>query len=58
MRKHARLDYYLMNETCLEYVFDTYINPGYRTDHFSILLELKFINNERVVATRDVIILC
>ena len=24
-----------------------YINPGYRTDHSSILLKLKFINNER-----------
>ena len=26
---------------------DTSINPGYRTDHCSILLKLKFINNER-----------
>ena len=58
MRKHARQDYFLMNETCLKYVFDTNINPGYRTDHFSILLKLKFINNERVVPTRDVTILC
>ena len=47
VRKQARLDYFLINETCLEYVMDTNINPGYRTDHSSILLKLKFINNER-----------
>ena len=45
VRKQARLDYFLINETCLEYVMDTNINPGYRTDHSSILLKLKFINN-------------
>ena len=47
VRKQARLDYFLINETCLEYVMDTSINPGYRTDNSSILLKLKFINNER-----------
>ena len=47
VRKQAQLDYFLINETCLEYVMDTNINPGYRTDHSSILLKLKFINNER-----------
>ena len=47
VRKQARLDYFLINETCLEYVMGTYIIPGYRTDHSSILLKLKFINNER-----------
>ena len=47
VRKQERLDYFLINETCLEYVMDTNINPGYRTDHSSILLKLKFINNER-----------
>ena len=47
VRKQARLDYFLINETCLEYVMDTSINPGYRTDHSSILLKLKFINNEQ-----------
>ena len=26
---------------------DTNINPGYRTDHSSILLKLKFINNKQ-----------
>ena len=41
VRKQARLDYFLINETCLEYVMDTNINPGYRTDHSSILLKLK-----------------
>ena len=46
VRKQARLDYFLINVTCLEYVMDTSINPGYRTDHSSILLKLKFINNE------------
>ena len=47
MRKQARLDYSSINETCLKYVMDTDINPGYRTDRSSILLKLKFINNER-----------
>ena len=47
VRKQARLDYFSINETCLEYVMDTDINPGYRTDRSSILLKLKFINNER-----------
>ena len=46
VRKQARLDYFLINETCLEYVMETNIIPGYRTDHSSILLKLKFINNE------------
>ena len=27
-----------IDETCLEYVMDTDINPGYRTDYSSILL--------------------
>ena len=45
LRKQARLDYFIINKTCLEYVMDTNINPGYRTDHSSILLKLKFINN-------------
>ena len=47
VRKQARLDYFLITETCLEYVMETNIIPGYRTDHSSILLKLKFINNER-----------
>ena len=47
VRKHQRLNYCLINESCLEYVMDTNINPGYRTDHSSILLKLKFINNEQ-----------
>ena len=47
VRKQARLDYYLINDTCLEYVMDTSINPGYRTDYSSIMLKRKFINNER-----------
>ena len=38
VRKQARLDYFSINETCLEYVMDTDINPGYRTDLSSILL--------------------
>ena len=58
VRKRARLDYFLINETCLEYVMDTSINPGYRTDHSSILLKLKFINNEGVVATGNLVSLC
>ena len=51
VRKQARLDYFLINETCLEYVMDTNINPGYRTDRSSILLKIKIIYNEGVVAT-------
>ena len=42
VKKQARLDYFLINESCLEYVMDTNINPGFRTDHSSILLKLKF----------------
>ena len=51
VRTQARLDYFLINETCLEYVMDTNINAGYRTDRSSILLKLKIIYNEGVVAT-------
>ena len=47
VRKQAQLDYFLINGSCSEYVMDTNINPGYRTDHSSILFKLKFINNER-----------
>ena len=47
VRKQARLDYFLIDETCLECVMYTNINPGYKTNHSSILLKLKFIDNER-----------
>ena len=46
VRKRARLDYFLIHGTCLEYVMDTNIHPGYRTDHSSIKLKLNFINTE------------
>ena len=45
VREQARLDYFLINESCLEYVMDTNINPCYRTDHSSLLLKLKRMNN-------------
>ena len=44
--KQARLDYFIMKKICLEYVMDTNINSGYRTDHSFVLLKSKFINYE------------
>lgn len=47
MRKQARLDFFLVSENLFQFVFNSDIVPGYRTDHSGILLNLKLINNER-----------
>lgn len=47
IRKQARLDYFLVTESCFQYVINSSIIPGYRTDHSAILLKLKLQNNER-----------
>ena len=58
VRKQARLDYFSINETCLEYVMDTNINPGYRTDRSSILLNSNLSIMNGVVATGNLKTLC
>ena len=45
--KQARLDFYLISENMFQFVTDTQIIPGYRTDHSGITLKLKLIDSER-----------
>ena len=45
--KQARLDFYLISENMFQFVTDTKIIPGYRTDHSGITLKLKLIDSER-----------
>ena len=45
--KQARLDFYLISENMLQFVTDTKIIPGYRTDHSGITLKLKLIDSEK-----------
>ena len=45
--KQARLDFYLIGENMFQFVTDTKIIPGYRTDHSGITLKLKLIDSER-----------
>ena len=46
-KKQARLDFFIIHESLFQYVTNTDIIPGYRTDHSAIILKLKFQNNER-----------
>ena len=46
-KKQARLDFFIIHESSFQYVTNTDIIPGYRTDHSAIILKLKFQNNER-----------
>ena len=45
--KQARLDFYLISENMFQFVTDTKIIPGYRTDHSGITLKLKLIDSKR-----------
>lgn len=47
VRKQARLDFFLVNENCFPYVYETSIISGFRTDHSSILLKVRLHDNER-----------
>lgn len=47
VRKQARLDFFLISDNLSPFVTDTQIIPGFRTDHNSILLKLKFQEGER-----------
>ena len=42
--KQARLDYFLVSETTMQYVKQTKIESSYRSDHSPIVLELQFTN--------------
>ena len=46
-KKQARLDFYLVSETLFQFVIDSDIVAGYRTDHSGIILKLKLQENER-----------
>lgn len=46
-RKQARLDYFLISEDIFQFVYDSDIVPGYRTDHSGIILKLKLQNIDR-----------
>ena len=47
IKKQARLDYFLVSDTFFQFVTDTDIVSGYRTDHSGIILKLKLSENER-----------
>lgn len=46
-KKQARLDFFLIHESVFQYVTDSDIISGYRTDHSAIILRLKFPENNR-----------
>ncbi len=45
--QHGRLDYFLISDSLKEFVTNTDILPGYKTDHSLITLELTFSEQER-----------
>ena len=45
--KQAGYDFFLVSENLFQFVFNTDIIPGYRSDQIGILLNFKLINNER-----------
>ena len=47
IKKQARLDFFLVHESLFQYVIDSDIISGYRTDHSAIILKLKFQENDR-----------
>ena len=47
VRKQARLDYFLISDNISQFVMDSQIIPGFRTDHNSIILKLKLHENDR-----------
>ena len=47
VRKQARLDFFLISDNMFQYVMETDIVPGCRTDHSGIILTLKLSENER-----------
>ena len=40
VRKQARLDYFLISDNIPQFVMDSQIIPGFRTDHNGIILKL------------------
>lgn len=47
VKKQARLDFFLVSETMFQFVTNTDIISGYRTDHSSIILKIKLQESER-----------
>ena len=47
IKKLASLYYFLVSDTFFQFVTDTDIVSGYRTDHSGIILKLKLLENER-----------
>ena len=46
-KKQSRLDFFLVSENAFQYVHESSIVPGYRTDHSGILIKFKLQDNER-----------
>ena len=46
-KKQSRLDFFLVSENAFQYVHESSIVPGYRTDHSGILIKIKLQDNER-----------
>ena len=47
IKKQARLDHFSVSKTFFQFVTDTDIVSGYRTDHLGIILKLKLLEKER-----------
>ena len=47
VRKQARLNFFLVSETLIQFVTEAEIIAGYRTDYNGIILILKLIENSR-----------
>ena len=55
-RKQTRLDYFLIHESVFQYVADSDIILGYRTDHSAIILKLKVQNTKGEAGIGNLII--
>ena len=46
-KKQSRLDFFLFSEDTFQYVHESGIVPGYRTDHSGVYVKVKLQDNER-----------
>ena len=46
-KKQSRLDFFLVSEDAVQFVHESGIVPGYRTDHSGVYIKIKLQDNER-----------
>ena len=58
VRKQAGLDFFLISDYISQFVMDSQIIFGYRTDHNSIILKLKLHENDSGKESNGSLIIC